>query len=65
MGWWSVCAPEPTWCLHEVYAKPTPVLGVPWKKSDETFGSSKSLMALIAASRWKAKNIKTLVGMDS
>ena len=65
VGWWPICAPEPTRCPREVYAKPTPVPGVPWQKSGESFGSSKSLMALIAKSRWKAENIKTPVGMDS
>ena len=43
----------PTQSLREAYA----CSRVPWQKSGETFGSSKSLMALTATSRWKAKNI--------
>ena len=42
VGWWSVQEPEPTRCLREVYAKPTPVPGVSWQESGETFLLSKS-----------------------
>ena len=42
VGWWSVRAPEPTRCLREVYAKPTPVPGASWQESGETFLLSKS-----------------------
>ena len=43
VGWLSVRAPEPTRCLHKVYAKPTPVPGVSWQESGETFLLSKSI----------------------